>query len=83
MGDEAADDLRKAVTRALSGERASIIEQCAKVAETYDMDGAFNDDMLPKGWRGCRRQLAAAIRALLPAPPAEPIVAEKGTGKST
>jgi hypothetical protein len=39
------------------------IERCAQVAETYDMDGDLKDG-LPKGWEGCRRMIAAAIRKL-------------------
>lgn len=42
-----ADAILHGEGRALEGERTSIIEQCAKVAEAYDMDGAFKDNMLP------------------------------------
>lgn len=42
---------------------AATIERCAQVAETYDMDGGLKDG-LPKGWEGCRRMIATAIRKL-------------------
>lgn len=35
-------------------------ERCAKIAETFDIDGSLGK--LPKGWAGCRRMIAAAIR---------------------
>jgi len=44
------------------GIRAQERERCAKLAETFDMDGAL--EKLPKGWAGCRRMIAAAIRRL-------------------
>lgn len=50
--------LRHVVALCIAQER----ERCAKIAEEYNMGGAFRDDTLPKGWRGCRRQIADAIR---------------------
>lgn len=37
-------------------------EQCAQIAETFDLDGVLTDETLPKGWAGCRRCIAEAIR---------------------
>lgn len=37
-------------------------ERCAALAETYDHRGMFALGHLPKGWEGCRRNIAAAIR---------------------
>jgi len=45
------------VIRLIRGEER---ERCAKIAETFDMDGSLGK--LPKGWAGCRRMIAAAIR---------------------
>jgi hypothetical protein len=69
--NEAADALRTlSSSRPLDGCKArnAVIEECAKVADEFDYDGLL-DDELPKGWRGCRRLIAARIRALKEAKP--------------
>lgn len=50
----------------------SDLERAAQLAETYDHNGMFAEG-LPKGWAGCRRSIAEAIRALSPSPTKESV----------
>jgi hypothetical protein len=43
--------------------RMCALHEAARLAETYDLNGIFSGG-LPKGWEGCRRKIAEAIRAL-------------------
>lgn len=57
-GDDV-QSLGLAIAQALS-ERA---RECAEIAETFNLDGALEQDKLPKGWAGCRRSIGKAIRS--------------------
>lgn len=66
--------------------REAALEEAAKAAETFSGPGDIfapgDDDNLPKGWAGCRRTIAVAIRSLkttTPEPtPAAPPSREEG-----
>lgn len=52
-------------------------ERCADLAAKFDLDGALGS-VLPKGWEGCRRSIAKAIRAL---PDTPTVIATEETGQ--
>ena len=59
------ESLAKLIAAAHAEGREEMREKAAKVAAEFDYDGEFPDEnKMPQGWAGCRRLIAAAIRAL-------------------
>ena len=57
--------IAKALAAAHAEGREEMRKEAAKVAAEFDYDGEFPDEnKMPQGWAGCRRLIAAAIRAL-------------------